>query len=268
MPPKDVYNKNVSALRLIMWFWLVGWFLKIGFLAPYLLSDIVHYPIVNTFFPEILQSSLIAQVAYFFPAFIILGMVFRRMFSYELATKIMTVCSLILMLHSETYNDATFINSFWVGLYCMWFVSQFKRCDQSFRKHACSLAQCLVSMIFLGGFVGKITQGYWSGEVFYNIFFTSSPYFPFTYFRDHFLINQQRFIAVIFSRGIIFLEAFIALGFFIPIRLFCSVVPLFLFCFMFTNTWRILSVLLCLIGLLWASLLLMKEEDIYEKINA
>src|SRR6185436_469088 len=78
--------------------------------------------------------------------------------------------SAVLLLHQDTHNDATFVTSFWAGVWFLWFVSQMHREDDSFVAHARSLALCVVAMIFWGGFVGKLTPEYWSGQVLADIF--------------------------------------------------------------------------------------------------
>ena len=171
--PSDFVAKNFFVLRFVMSGWLIGFYIKLIFYGPYLWRIVPEYPMRYNHFPEFLMNASVAQIFYLLPLISLFIIGSQRQDRLLFCSAMMTLSSFILFLHIDTYNDMTFLTTFWSGLWMIWFASQANRTDQNFRLHACVLAQCLVGIIFLGGTVGKLTSGYWNGTVFYNIFFQS-----------------------------------------------------------------------------------------------
>ena len=67
-------------------------------------------------------------------------------------------------------------------------------------------------MILLGGAVGKWTAEYWSGEVFYDIYFRDRDFWVFNLIRENFEAETTREIATWYSRNIIVIETVAGLG--------------------------------------------------------
>src|ERR1041385_5195868 len=117
----------VAAVRILVAFWLLGWYIKGVFFQQYLFSTIVNYPLRFDLFPPFFESSYVAQFFYVFPLFAVLVFVRSYKFYFYIAAFAMTLSSAVLLLHQDTYNDATFVTSFWVGLWFFWFITQLHR---------------------------------------------------------------------------------------------------------------------------------------------
>ncbi len=254
---------------MVMLTWLLGWFIKARFFVDYLFIHFVKYPILHALFPKFFLNPYVAQFFYFFPVVVLSCFFSSKKADYKLISVLMMVCSAILCWHINTYNDATFVTSFWVALWLFWFSCHGDHEGQQFYLHACVLAQCIVGMIFLGGLVGKLTPEYYSGEAIYNIFIKDRMYWPFSLIREIFSLPQQHSLAMLASRVIILGEAILALAAVCPLPFVCvvfvwMVVGLVIFC-----TWMILSVLLCLLGMLLACLWLRRKtfQDYSRSLN-
>ncbi len=257
-------NKNndryFGVARVVVAFWLLGWFLKINFFSHYLFHEISAFPVVIDFFPSFFRSPISAQFFYIYPLFV-LPLFFRpQLFYFRFASFVMTASSAVLLLHQDTHNDATFLTSFWVAVWLSWFVHRMTADDPMFDVHARSLSLCVVAVIFLGGFTGKLTPEYWNGEVFASIFLQQHYGLVGEWIRAHMSAEAIRFHFQWIAKMIILGEAFLVFAPFLPYRLVCVLgIPFMLGIALYT-TWMIFSVLFCLIGLLIAGLFLQKDN--------
>lgn len=252
MRNKDTLNATVYRVFLFTtFFWIAGWMVKAIFFKPYLFSFIETYPIHHPLFPAWFKNSLVAQIAYTLPLLAVILIFSRRKIFCILSSGIFIVASLTLLWHNDTYNDATFVTSFWTALWLLWLSFNMDSQRKDLGLHAKVLAQAIVGMTFFGGFVGKLTPAYFNGDAIFYIFFAERTYWPFSWLVN-FPIDQQREIARILSLSIVAMEGFIALGPLVPFRFYAIVVPVLLLGFVIMNTWMILSVVLSLVGLLWA----------------
>lgn len=248
-----VYAKDRERIiQTVIVFWVVGWFLKGYFLFPYVFGEVKHYPVLNSFFPEFFRNLLSLQFFYVFPL-ISLSLIFKRTkFSYGLTILSMLSSSAVLLLHQDTHNDATFVTSFWVALWLLWFINGMRRPDEGFLVHARSLALCLIAYIFWGGFVGKLTPEYWDGTVLTNIYLSQEPNMLNEFVRSSLGEAGVRWVFSWVSKTVIIAEGILALSPFWPYRMVLFLGIVFMLGISLFTTWRIFSVLLCLIGLLWA----------------
>ena len=253
-------RQNLRVIRVVAVGWLLGWFIKIPFYAPYLLDLTQRYPLEHPLFPVFFEHPAVSQFGYFLPLIFFPALLSSNPAVYRGMAVAMGACSLILLGHINTCNDATFVTSFWTALWMSWFAWNMRRQDENFRWHACFLAQCLVGMIFLGGTLGKLTPEYWRGGVFYDIFSQRVRQWPFGEFFKTMGAAQQYLVLGGISKAVIGVEALLALAPLWPARLVCRWAPPLLLVVTFFSTWRILSVLSCLMALLWSCLALMPEE--------
>jgi len=243
---------TVRCARILVAFWLAGWFLKGEFFRLYLFQTIVGYPFVMDFFPEFFRSAQVAQCFYLLPLFVLTVFIRPYRTYFFLAAVIMTVSSFVLLLHQDTHNDATFLTSFWVGLWLIWFSTQMHRDDDDFFVHARSLALCVVGLNFLGGFVGKLTPEFWNGKALADIFMEQNYGVIGSRIRAAFSEHDLRTYFQWISKAVVVGEGMLALSPILPYRLVVWVgIPFMAGISLFT-TWRIFSVLFCLIGLLIA----------------
>lgn len=258
---------HTRVARIVLAFWLLGWFLKADFYIPYLFHEVIQFPFIIDPFPSFFRSALVLQFFYLFPILAFWALIRPNLFYLNVSAFTMVLSSIMLLLHQDTHNDATFITSFWVGIWFLWFVNQLSRTDKDIMTHARSLALCVVGVVFLGGFVGKLTEEYWSGEVFADIFLRQNFGWIGLWIRGHFQENDiyQGFwwIAkvMIVSEGILALAPLWPLKF---VRVFGIVLMVSMSTF---TTWRIFSVLSCLIGLLYALRYLESERKVSAEVK-
>jgi hypothetical protein len=107
----------------------------------------------------------------------------------------------------------------------------------------------ILSIIFLGGAVGKMTGGYGSGEVLYEIYFSGRDYWLFNFLRNQFDEPTLRNIACYYSWLVAGTELLCAFLWLMPQRLASWIaIAVLLNIALMSNTW-LFSVLTCLMGL-------------------
>ena len=245
-------EEHLKIVRLLMMFWLTGWFIKISFYAPYLFQTTRDFPILHPMFPAFFQAPRVADLFYLLPVAIVPLVFFRRESYLKLAAVLMVVCPAVLVLHINTCNDATFVTSFWVGLWLLWFVFHCHETTQSFYFHARNIALCILGVIFLGGFVGKLTPEYWSGQVMMDILFAGGLKTPLGQVVLSLPENIRQCVMVSLARFVITLEGVLIFTPFLPLKFVFAAMSCILIGFSLFSTWMIFSVLLCLLGLVAA----------------
>jgi hypothetical protein len=252
MSAEPLPRANVVAARIAAACWLLGWVTKFAFLRAYLFGTVVANPIEISFFPAWLRAPGAAQAAYVLPALALPMFVSRRRIFFCLAAAAFTIASALLLLHQDTHNDATFVTSFWAALWLAWLACGMRRADEAFTLHARSLALCVVGLMFLGGFVGKLTPEYWSGQALADIFLDQKDGAISMWCREHYGEETIREWFKWLSRFTIVGEGVLALSPLLPWRLvFWFGVPFMAAVAVYT-TWPIFSVFFCLIGLIVA----------------
>jgi hypothetical protein len=259
MKTNDAY-RNVFLITLGGF--LLGWFIKMPiFLWTYINKTSRDFPVTMDFFPAIFESPLACQIFYFLPILSI-ALFFRKEQWLMKATGILLCCcSAFLILHISTYNDATFVTSFWVALWMTWFACNLHQDDSKLRFHACSLAMCLVSVIFFGGFIGKCTPEWWSGEVMFGIMDKFLNHWPFGWIKNNTTFEELKDVSKYMSWSIILIELALASSFLWPKKLTLRYVPFLILGIVFFRTWRILSVISCLVFMMWACLLILPAKQ-------
>ena len=249
---QKIMPSHVRVAKTVIAFWLLGWFIKAYFFIPYMFKEVIVYPFVIDFFPAFFRDPLVLQFFYFFPAFAFLVIFRPNHFYFYLAALIMVVSSVILLLHQDVHNDATFLTSFWVAAWLVWFVTQMRRTDVAFLVHARSLALCVIAVIFMGGFVGKLTPEYWNGIVLGDIFMQQNFGWVGEWVRSHYSEGAIRSSFCWISKLVILGEGFLAFAPVWPYRVVYVLGIAFMLGISLFTTWLIFSVLFCLIGLLLA----------------
>jgi hypothetical protein len=250
---------NVQAIRVMMFFWLAGWFLKASFFVPYLLRTTVAYPVADAFFPSFFMNPFVAMTFYLLPVLIVPVAVLKWQRWFWVSAVLLVVCAAMLNLHINTCNDATFVTSFWSGLWLCWLVRHISETDDSFRLQANVLAQCVVAIMFMGGVIGKLTPEYWSGQIFRQIFIEQGGSSPFGKILGNVSGNVQGFVLAYLAKIIIGVELLLGLAPLLPYRFVMAVMVMTSVGISLFSTWRIFSVLLCLLGMLIAGQYLQKK---------
>lgn len=177
----------------------------------YLADQVYHaWPLADSFFPAWFQSAESVRWAYLIAVGSIVLGVAGMLASIRMVCAAAQVLALaFLLVHQASYNDMTFATSLWASVWVFWFTTRMNRDEPStLMRRAAFLSRSIASMILLGGAVGKWTPEYWSGEVFYDIYFLERDYWVFNYLREQYDAESLRTIATWYSRKVIALETF------------------------------------------------------------
>jgi len=217
---------------------------------PLFYSIYVGVPLHDSFFPELLRSPTVLAVLFILPIVAGAAVMFISDRKFILMQALITVMTMFgLSIHQATYNDVTFMTCFWTAMWCGWFALRMNDPAEILFAKGGRLVLLIFSMIFLGGAVGKLTPGYWSGEVFYHIYFTERDYWVFNLLRANFEPESLRAIAMVYSRMVIGTELACAFLWLLPTRWGCAIgISMFFMIAVLSNTY-LFSVMCCLIGL-------------------
>lgn len=204
--------KHARTLQLVLAGLLLAWAWKATILMQ-ALALALGSPLEDAFFPALLRDpwllggALTAPIALALPALVRPTVArFVRAFAGTF------VCALVLLLHQASYNDASFLSAFWCSLYALWLLA----CTRAgidpalLARRASLLARCVVALMFFGGFVGKLTPGYWDGSVFYDIYFAERDYGPFNLARAWLSPDGLHSAARIYARVVVCSEGLLA----------------------------------------------------------
>ena len=112
------------------------------------------------------------------------------------------------------------------------------------------LSRLIISMILLGGAVGKWTAEYWSGEVFWDIYFRDRDFWVFNLLRQQYDPETLREIATWYSRKVIVVETMAGFGLWLlPAKWAASIAMVVLMSIALLSNFYLFSVLLSLVGL-------------------
>jgi hypothetical protein len=234
----------ISLLTKIQWFF-------VGFRIYQML------PLRDDFFPPVLQSSWVFLGAYLAAVCLATVSLVIRSRTAKLANRAgLLGCLFVLCIHQQTYNDVTFVTCFWTVTWSIWFVWETeRRPEQEVLEMASTFSQLVLSLIFLGGVVGKMTPGYWNGEVLHDIYFESRNYWCFNWIREHVPAKTIPELARWYSRLIILMEWTCSLLWIMPRRIASMVALVTLLGIAILSNFLLFSVVGCLIGLALVGLL-------------
>ena len=208
-------------------------------------------PLRDEFFPQILQNPWVYLVLYFSVVALATVSLIVRSRPVTLAIRGGLLCCLyVLCIHQQTYNDVTFVTCFWTVAWSAWFVWETgRRPEIELLTMATTFSHLILSLIFLGGAVGKMTPGYWSGEAIYGIYFESRNYWCFNLIRENISAEAIPELAKWYSRVIIMTECICSFLWLMPPRLASTIAFLTLFGIAFFSNFMLFSVVGCLMGL-------------------
>ncbi len=179
----------------------------------------------------------------------ILIMFIRTQWALRLQAFVTLACMFVLCIHQGSYNDVTFLTCFWVAAWCAWYTVRLGDPEQELLSKGKTLGLLIVSMIFLGGAVGKWTPGYWSGEVLYEIYFVDRDFWFFNLLRERMDPQGLRDFATCYSRMVVITETACAFLWLLPPKIGSAIgMIVFLGIAVFSNVY-LFSVMFCLFGL-------------------
>lgn len=165
----------------------------------------------HDFFPAFFQDADVLRAAYIAALLSVLVTIMvsaDRTRTRIVASLIGMTTTTILILHQGTYNDMTFLTAWWAMLWMLWYGSRIglDTPDLLIGK-AAKLSRVIVSILFLGGAVGKWTSEYWSGQILYEIYFVDRDFWFFNLLRSWFQGEDLRTFATWYSRMVILTES-------------------------------------------------------------
>ncbi len=222
-------------------------------------SDRVYfdYRLRDPFFPDWLESPWTLRIA--FVAAVMCGVgaaaTTTRLVLTAL-TGVELVALSVLLVHQGSYNDMTFLTSWWTSLWCLWLCSQLDRNASAITaSRGARLASVVLSLIMLGAAAGKWTSEYWSGNVLYEIYFRDRQFWLFDFLRERLGEAELKQFSMVHSRTVIVVETIAGMMLWcIPTRLSGWIGLMLMLLIPITNNWLLFSVTMSLIGLSWAAI--------------
>jgi hypothetical protein len=247
------------AWRLVCVSCLLSWFIKHSLCWKIFWREGVSVVQGYELFPAWLQTWQVASTAYLLPGILILSLFSLSRQILVLSGFLLSFCAAVLLVHIQTYNDATYTTNLWAGLWLCWCGSLVDRGSAADWVHARRLAQGIVALCFLGGAVGKLTPEYWNGEAFYQIYFKFRAYFPFMELRERLTPDELRSLATVFSRVVICTELLLGTLVFWPARLSALLCLPVMLGMVMISQYQLFSVLGALFGLIIAAVIFDEE---------
>ncbi|MFK7767357.1 MAG: hypothetical protein AB8B55_09060 [Mariniblastus sp.] len=237
----------------------------VGFLIASLLWKCKYFPLIHEiysshhlktdFFPALLSNPNALAGLYATPVLLGLwAMMTRNKFLLRVQAITIMVCMFGLCIHQGSYNDVTFLTSFWVSVWCAWFTMRIEDAEEVLMAKAKTFGLLIASLIFLGGAAGKWTPEYWSGEVFYEIYFIDRDYWAFNFLRTQFEGEGLRNVATYYSRMVIIIETLCAFLWLLPVKAGSAIALVVLFGIALFSNVNLFSVVFCLFGLMLVGL--------------
>ena len=255
--PELQFDSVVIAHRFVQAGLLLGLIWKWSFFS-WAAGIYAKIPLEDPFFPAWLESVWTVSIAYLAVVAAIVLNLFTASRVLQKACCIITfVGASVLCLHQGTYNDMTFVTSWWASLWALWYVHRMDSPNrEQLLRRASFLGRIIISMILLGGAAGKWTAEYWSGDVLFDVYFIDRDFWLFNWLRSSMDPETLRWTATWYSRMVIVTETVAGLGLWLlPARLAGIAAILLLASIALMSNFLLFSVLFSLIGLAAVGLL-------------
>lgn len=162
----------------------------------------------DPFFPELMRAAWSVRLAF------VAAVTACTLSLVTASRRVQIVCgwtslltATFLCLHQASYNDMTFVTAWWTSLWVVWYLHRLDKEEPAvLLSRAAFLSRIIISVILLGGGLGKWTAEYWSGEVLFDIYFLDRDYWVFNILRTSFDPEGLREIAKWYSRLVIATE--------------------------------------------------------------
>jgi hypothetical protein len=207
-------------------------------------------PLRDGFFPGWLQLLPVSAGAFLIAVTAVGATLFcRSRWWLQLLTAVSTTALAVLVIHQHSYNDVTFFTCAWASLWCHWWFGRLADEPAGLLERGAFLAHLILSVILFGGGVGKLTPGYWSGEVLYEIYFSGRDYWLFNLLRGNFEEPELRTMAAWYSRFVILTELSCGALWLLPRRTATWLAIAVLLGIALASNTNLFSVVTCLLGL-------------------
>lgn len=258
----DPINRAVLAHRMVQ----AGLLMALTWKWTYFSASAQVYlaiPLQDDFFPSLLQSPWVLIGTYLATVGAIALNLVTASRPLQLTCSWVTIIgTTILCLHQGSYNDMTFVTAWWTSVWSVWYVYRLNESDQpALLRRGALLSRLIISVILLGGAAGKWTGEYWSGDVFYDIYFRDRDFWVFNLLRENFETDALHEIARWYSRKVTIVETLAGFGLWmLPPRWAASIAVVLLSSIALFSNILLFSVLMSLIGLAAVGLLVAKTD--------
>ncbi len=243
-------SRPLLAFQIVQFCALVALLCKISFYAPFF-SHYYQWPLYQDFFPKIFRSATGLIAVYGIVCVAI------ALSACQVACRTRCFCTSLallgvsyLLVHQGVYNDVTFTTLWWTQCWATWYQSRLAVGDADALVRGAFLGRLVISLMLLGGAVGKWTAEYWSGQVFWEIYYVDRDFWFFNWQRQHWEPETLRQLATWYSRAVIITES--VAGFtlwMLPARMASIVAIGLLSAIAVLSNFFLFSVVLSLIGL-------------------
>jgi hypothetical protein len=235
--------KVVQAAILVSLLWKTFYFIRLS--AAHL-----AFPLEDPFFPWPLQRLETVRAAWILASasagFVLFAKTQKNILRL---TALNFVALAILCVHQMSFNDVTFFCCAWSSVWCLWMATRLHEPFECLFERSAWLTHLILSLIFIGGAVGKLTAGYWDGTVLYEIYFRDRDFWTYNLVRGLCPEDSLPVIAMWHSRVVVCAEWFCGFLWLMP-RKTASVAAIVMLCgIALTNNFYLFSVVTCLIGL-------------------
>jgi len=235
--------KVVIAAILISLLWKVAHFIALD-----RINQVI--PLQDPFFPAFFRNQTVARIAYLLAnALCLLLLLSKSRSILSLGSMALATILFALNIHQSCFNDVTFLCCGWSSLWCFWFSTRLSEPTASLHPRAAWLAHAIISLILIGGAVGKLTEEYWSGQVLYEIYFVDRDFWFYNIIRSYCSADGLRDAATLHSRFVIVTEVACGFIWLLPMRIASWVALAVLLGIALTNNFLLLSVITSLVGL-------------------
>ena len=244
-----IEKENRSLLKVVFAAILISLLWKLPY---YIVLD--HFnrtmPLQDPFFPAFFRNQTVARMAYLIAAAAATMLLLSKSRSIlTFGSLVLTVTLFTLNIHQSGFNDVTFLCSGWSALWCLWFSTQIGEPNESLLPRATWLSHAILSLILIGGSIGKMTPEYWSGQVLYEIYFVDRDFWFYNIIRNNCTADGLRDAATWHSRLVIVTEFACGFLWLLPMRIASWVALFVLVGIALTNNLLLFSVVTSLIGL-------------------
>ena len=248
--------KLVLAAILISLIWKTRYFIWIS-------SSHLAFPLEDPFFPLPFQRLETVRIAWILASVSAAMVLFAKTRKNILRlTALNFVALAVLSIHQKGFNDVTFSCCAWSSLWCLWMSTRLHEPFESLFERSAWLTHLILSMIFIGAAIGKVTPGYWDGTVLYEIYFRDRNFWTYNLVRGMVPEDSLPAVAMWHSRMVVCAEWFCGFLWLMP-RKIASIVAIVMLCgIALTNNFNLFSVVTCLIGLALVGLHQKKQPQV------
>ena len=208
------------------------------------------FPIEDPFFPWPLQRLETVRITWMIASASAAIVLFARTQKNILRLSILGFVALVILsIHQKSFNDVTFMCCAWSSLWCVWMATRLHEPFESLFERSAWMTHLILSLIFVGGAVGKLTPGYWDGAVLYEIYFRDRDFWTYNLVRYFCPQESLPVISMWHSRIVVCAEWFCGFLWLMPQKVASATAIVMLCGIALTNNFYLFSVVTCLIGL-------------------